>query len=114
MPFGMEIRKQIRERSGFRCQICGEWHPPRKERETELDAHSLDLSHQDTGLAVCRARVAGNCHNKIHLVTDNPIELKKISREAANLNAWAVAMKLEKKGIDVKKIRRILERINNF
>ena len=112
MPFGPEERRNIRERAGYFCQICGEWHPPIRNGETGLDAHSLDRTHTDQGLAVCTGRKGGdNCHNKLHAVTNDPEELRKISMEANSLASLSMADGLLKKNIPENKIRRILGRI---
>lgn len=114
MAFGVSNRREIRERSGYYCQICGDWHPPRRGEETALDAHSVDRSHQDGGMTVCRARVAGDCHVKLHQVTNEATELERVSRTAANLNTLSAAIQMEAQGIPDKKIRGVLARLGNF
>ena len=108
------MRERIRQRSGYFCQICGEWHPPVRGEETGLDAHSLDRSHKDGGMTVCRARVSGKCHQKVHQLTDDPKVLEKISREAANLATLSVAINMIDAGVPEKRIRRVIGRIGNF
>ncbi len=114
MPFGQKERKEIRERSGYFCQICGEWHPPRRRGETELDAHSLDLSHKDGGMTVCRARVAGECHGKLHQVTRDPDELQKVSREAVSLATLSLAVTMVDSGAPERRIRRVIRRMGRI
>lgn len=114
MPFGQKERKEIRERSGYFCQICGEWHPPVRGEETGLDAHSLDRSHKDGGMAVCRARVAGECHGKLHQVTNDPEELQRVSREAVNLATLSVAVTMLDSGMPENRIRRVVKRMGQI
>lgn len=112
MPFGEEGRKRIRENAGYYCQICGTWHPPRKGKESELDAHSLDRTHKDEGIALCTVRKRGSCHQKLHDITDNPAELARLSREAAQLGSLGLAYQLLDDGVPENRIRRILGRVS--
>jgi len=106
MSFGSSKREKIRERSGYHCQICGEWHP-----EGGLAAHSLDRTHKDSGIAVCIPRDKNGCHQRLHDTTSNPDQLRRVSLDAVSLNSLGVTVNMEKAGVPEKKIRRVLRRI---
>ncbi len=112
MSFGEGERKRIRENAGYYCQICGTWHPPHKGKEPELDAHSLDRTHKDQGMALCTVRKRGSCHQKLHDITNDPTELSKLSREAAQMGSLGLTYVLLEKGIPENRIRRILDRVS--
>jgi hypothetical protein len=74
----------------------------------------MDKSHKDNGLSVCRPRVSGDCHTRLHKITDDPEQLEKISRMAAELNSLSMANKLLAQDVPEKRVRRIIERLENF
>lgn len=114
MAFASWKRNEIRERSGYYCQVCGEWHPPHtQDTASRLEAHSLDRTHADEGLAVC-SHTVGTCHQTLHNLTNDPEELRRVSLEAMEWNGLAVAIKLTDQGVDEKTIRRVVGRICNI
>lgn len=114
MTFRGTVSKEIRKRAGYYCQICGSWHPPRKGAETGLDAHSLDRTHLDAGMAVCRSRVSGRCHATLHRLTEDGEELERLSRTAMELNNLSMAVQMTDMGVPERRIRRVLARLGSF
>lgn len=111
MTFGKGIKREIHERSGFYCQVCGQWRPPHKhDAAPNLEAHSTDRTHLDWGTSTC-SRNLSPCHTLLHQVTNDPDELKKITETAAQLTGLSVAMQMAEAGVDEKRIRRVVERI---
>ncbi len=94
----------------YYCQICNEWHPPRNGQRVYLDAHSLDRSHTDAGMCVCRNNGNGNCHDKIHKTAQEPEEVRRVSETAAQLAGLAWAYQMIENGEPERRIRRLLNR----
>ena len=80
MPFGKAKRREVLERAGYSCEVCG------ADGESEggfllLNGHSIDHSHEDEGVSVCSVPTRGgrrwgnNCHSKIHTVSRHDPEI---------------------------------------
>jgi hypothetical protein len=82
MTFSTRKKGKIKEAAGYYCQICGEWNPPFKDDiKSRLEAHSMDRSHKDLGVATC-SRPERHCHDKLHQITNDPGELEQITEYA--------------------------------
>ena len=71
------LRKIIRKRDNYKCQICGEW-------DYNLDVHHLDENKQNCEqknlITLCRS-----CHMKIHFGNKN---IKNLEMEAIRLGRF--------------------------
>jgi|GEM_PF-6209122 len=111
MTFGTARKQKIKERSGYFCQVCGDWQQPHPEdTQSRLEAHSTDKTHHDTGMSVC-SRKLNPCHTKLHDITDDPTELEIISRTVVQLNGLDMTLRMLKAGESEKRIVRVVNRV---